>query len=250
MVVPVPLPQVGGMTEPLAQPDLPRPSHRLQPLEPPPRIQPPPVPSTTHLTPALRAWLVDQREAGATPQHVAAMLDRSGWPPHLSRVVADQLVRPEERHRALWGALCFSTGFAALAVGSLLHLGLGVGASRQALAMWGSIAIVATVVAAVCFTLAVRAEHRHPYCLHDRSRRRWFLTLAWISAGVGLLRGLVYTYLVLAGDAEELLQPLITLVVAGSLVAWSSLVARGRSVALLEGVDERSRERAMNEPPS
>ena len=177
----------------------------------------------------LERWLVEQRNAAATPAEVTEQLVAAGWDADSSARVALRSLRSADRQSLTYAALCWSTGLAALGVASSAHLMLSGNPAPMTLTLMLTLAIVTGPIALVCAVAARRVESRSRFVLWSPSRRGWFGLLALCTAVVGVLRLLTYVFGALAtltGASDDelsvahLAQVLVSVSIAVPLFLW------------------------------
>ena len=189
-------------------------------------------------------WLVDQRNAGATPEEIADLLVRAGWSADAAADTALRSLRSVDRHRLLYHGLCWGAGLGSLALGSALHLAIANPQhldDRTTMALAITVAIVLLPIAATCGYFVHRVEHEDRFAVFSPTRRTLFGWLAGCTAVVGISRLITYLYQLvssLVGASGEDLgidafgQVAVTLVIAVPLFAWSIVQWRRSNVAL------------------
>jgi len=199
--------------------------------------------------PEVQQWLVRQRNAGATPADIASELVASGWDADVAATAAQRSLRQSDRHRALYGALCWSVGLGALGLATGLHQVLADTPAPTVAALAFTLAIVLLPLAGWCAWSAHELEASSPHAVWSPTRRMWFGTLAGLTAAIGLVRLITYVYLVVATmtgarvtplSPNDQFQVLVSLVVVIPLFAWSLREWR-RSDVVISGLRELDR---------
>ena len=177
-----------------------------------------------------RAWLVQRRNAGATPDQLTDELIAAGFDADSAARTALGSLRVRDQHRLVYWTLTFSAGFGALALASALHLMLAGNPSPLALAWWLTLALIAAPLCGVSYHWARTVERTEPHAIWSPTRRALFAVLAGISATVGLARLFAYLFDFVAAitgvrgydlRSESLGQVIVSLAVAVPLFAWS-----------------------------
>lgn len=136
------------------------------------------------------------------PDVVADRLRRQGWADHSAAQVAEHYRRRFDEHALGYSALLVCTGLSALAAGTAAHqlLGLaeGIDVDRDALALWLTLLVVATPLAAWATVWAQRVDRDDPVAVWSRPRRSLARVLLWASGVVGGCRLLAYVFSVIA----------------------------------------------------
>lgn len=198
-----------------------------------------PITITSH-TQDLTAWLVAQRNHGATPDQIADRLVADGWDADRAAEVSVLSLRRTDRAPLTYSALCFGAGFALLGTGTAAHLALAGNPAPASLAFALTVAIVCAPIAGVAQWFARHQEARSDHVLWSPVRRSLFAVLASCIAVVGLFRLLAFTYqtiAILAGarpgpvEAADITQVLVTLTLAGPSFAWALWEWRRSNVA-------------------
>jgi hypothetical protein len=202
------------------------------------------------LPPSLRDWTCDAATSGITGAQARTWLSARGWPPWVGDAAAreiDRLVRarigapigpPPDIDRAhqhpLAYAMLFATvGFAALAMGSTIHLllawALESRSGSQTLADWVTILVCALPFAVAAARVVARIERDDPLARFSPVRDSLSMILLWAAGIVGGARLLVFVHqlvsaLVVERDLSNLgrdLAHVVTVVViAGWVFAW------------------------------
>lgn len=200
--------------------------------------------------PEVAQWLALRRNAGDTPAEIASVLVGSGWDADAAAGTALRSLRRSDRHRVLYGALCWSTGLGALGLATGLHQVLSADFdhdARVAAAFAFTLAVILLPLAAFCAWSAKKVEADSPHAVWSPTRRMWFGTLAACTATVGLVRLIVYVYRMIAAMTgarysplapSDQFQVLVSLAVAVPLFTWSFLEWR-RSDVVISGLRER-----------
>lgn len=190
--------------------------------------QAPTVPPWRH--PDINQWLAHERNAGATPAHIAAELVTQGWDADLAAETAKRSLRRVDHHRVLYATLCWSIGLAALGLATGLHQVLSGNPDPSLTATAFTFAVVLAPLGAYCAWSAQKLEATSEHAIWSPSRRMWFGTLATCTAVVGLLRLVTYVYRVIAtmtGASELPLTPqdqgqvVLSLVITIPLFVWA-----------------------------
>jgi hypothetical protein len=178
----------------------------------------------------LQRWLVQQRNAGATPADVTEQLIAAGWDADTSARVSLRSLRSADRQSLTYAGWCWSTGLAALGLASSAHLVLSGNPAPMTLTLMLTLTIVAGPIAVVCAVAARRVERRSRFVLWSPTRRGWFGLLALCTGVVGLVRLLSYVFGALAtltGASDDdlsvahLAQVLVSVAIAVPLFVWS-----------------------------
>ncbi len=177
-----------------------------------------------------RAWLVQRRNAGATPDQLSDELIAAGFDADSAARTALGSLRVRDQHRLVYWTLTFSAGFGALALASALHLMLAGNPSPLTLAWWLTLALIAAPLCGVSYHWARAVERTEPHAIWSPTRRALFAVLAGITATVGLARLFAYLFDFVAAitgvqgyrlNSESLGQVIVSLAVAVPLFAWS-----------------------------
>jgi len=227
--------------------------------QPPPCIDEPPrvTGGRTQLVlfpwqrPEIAQWLAHRRNAGDTPADIASVLVDAGWDADAAADTAIHSLRRSDRHRVLYGALCWSIGLGALGLATGLHLVLS-GAfdhdAREAAAFSFTLAVVLLPIAAFSTWSAKQLEDTSPHAVWSPTRRMWFGTLSACTATVGLVRLVIYVYRMIAAMTGARYAPLapsdqfqvvVSLAIAVPLFIWSFMEWR-RSDVVISGLRERA----------
>jgi len=202
--------------------------------------------------PEVQQWLVQRRNAAATPADIASVLVGSGWDADAAAEAAQRSLRRSDLHRALYATLCWSAGLGSLGLATGLHQVLADTPDPSFAALAFTLAVVLLPLAGWCGWSAHRLEAASPHAVWSPTRRVWFATLAALTATIGLLRLVTYVYLVIAAltgaratplSAHDQLQVLVSLAVAIPLFVWSTQQWR-RSDVVISGLRELDGERA------
>ncbi len=202
--------------------------------------------------PDVQQWLVQQRNATATPADITSALVASGWDADAAAEAAQHSLRRSDRHRALYGALCWSVGLGALGLATGLHQVLADTPAPGVAALGFTLAVVLLPLAGWCVWSAHVLEATSPHAVWSPTRRMWFGTLAALTATIGLVRLITYVYLVIAAmtgaratplSPDDQFQVLVSLSVAIPLFAWSLHEWR-RSNVVISGLRELTTEQA------
>lgn len=202
--------------------------------------------------PEVQQWLVQQRNAGATPADIASMLVAAGWDADAAADAAQQSLRKSDRHRALYGSLCWSLGLGALGLATGFHQLLADTPDPSLAALAFTLAVVLLPLAGWCAWTARTLEAVSPHAVWSSSRRKWFGTLAALTAAIGLIRLITYVYFVIAamtGARATPLSPngqfqvLVSLAVLVPLFSWSLFQWRTSDV-VISGLRENSGQQA------
>ncbi len=167
----------------------------------------PSPPSSTFVhdpqSPQAVAEFLDRCEADLVhPDVVADRLRRQGWPDFSAAQVAEHYRDRFDEHTLGYSALLVCTGLSALAAGTVAHqlLGLaeGLDVDREGLALWLTVLVVATPLAAWATVWAQRVDRDDPVAVWSRPRRSLARVLLWCCAVVGGCRLLAYVFNVIA----------------------------------------------------
>lgn len=197
------------------------------------------IPSPQH--PTLTQLLVTRRNEGATPEQITRELVESGWDADAAAQWSMRSLRTTDRHRLLYWTLTFTTGFAALAAGSALHLALRGNPAPRAIAAWITLFLVAAPLAGLTNAWARRVERHDPHAIWSPSRRTLFAWLAGCTGTIGLLRLLTYVFRTVAAivgvpgyslSTAALAQVLVSLAITVPLFAWSLRQWRSSNVVV------------------
>jgi hypothetical protein len=178
----------------------------------------------------LSQWLVLERNAGHTPDTIAAQLVASGWDADTAARTSLRSLRSADRQTLTYAALNLAAGIGALGFASSAHLMLSGNPEPETLAWTLTVGLVAGPIAAAVAVATRRIESRSRYVMWSASRRGWFGALAFCTCVVGIIRLLVYMFSAistLTGASEDSFtaasagQVLVTLVVAIPLFIWS-----------------------------
>ncbi|UDY37992.1 hypothetical protein [Dermatobacter hominis] len=180
--------------------------------------------------PEVGQWLVEQRNAGATPAEITTELVARGWDADAAADTARRSLRRSDHHRVLYGALCWSVGLGALGLATGLHQVLADTPEPRIAALAFTLAVVLLPLGAWCAWTARELEERSTHAVWSPTRRMWFGTLATLTAVIGLVRLITYVYLMIATltgarstplSPEDQLQVLVSLGIVIPLFAWS-----------------------------
>lgn len=154
-------------------------------------------------SPQAVAEFLDRCEADLVhPEVVADRLRRQGWSDLSAAQVADHYRRRFDEHALGYSALLVCTGLSALAAGTAAHqlLGIaeGIDVDREGLALWLTVLVVATPLAAWATVWAHRVDRDDPVAVWSRPRRSLARVLLWSCAVVGGCRLLAYVFNVIA----------------------------------------------------
>ncbi|CAN5632391.1 hypothetical protein BH10ACT3_BH10ACT3_01490 [soil metagenome] len=200
----------------------------------------------------LSQWLVDERNAGHTPDSIAVTLVRSGWDADTAARTSLRSLRSADRQSLTYAALNVAAGVGALGVASAAHLVLSGNPNPVQLTWMLTIAFVAGPIALAVAAAARRVESRSRYVLWSASRRAWFGALAFCTGAVGIVRLLVYLFSAIAtltGASTESFsvvsaaQVVVTLTVAAPLFSWSFRQWR-RSNLVISALSDRADDHA------
>ncbi len=178
----------------------------------------------------LPSWLVLQRNAGRTPDDIAASLVGAGWDADSAARAALRSLRSLDRQTLTYASLTVSAGVAALSTASAVHLGLAGNPDPIALTWALTIAFIAAPIAAIIGGIARRVERRSEFVLWSASRRGWFGALALCTGTVGVVRLVTYLFSAIATltgassesfDVVAATQVLVSLGAAVPLFLWS-----------------------------
>ena len=190
---------------------------------------------------ATRQYLVNQRNAGATPDVITDELIAAGWDADAGARAALQSLRSRDHHRLLYWGLTFSAGFAALAVASAIHVALDAHHHPVALAAWITLALIAIPIVAVTAPVARKVERTDPHAIWSPTRRALFGTLAGITAFIGISRLLTYVFRAVAAlvdvpgydlSAASFVQVAVSLLVSAPLFTWALFEWRRSNVLI------------------
>lgn len=171
---------------------------------PPP---PPSPPSSSFVhdpqSPQAVAEFLDRCEADLVhPDVVADRLRRQGWADFSATQVAEGYRGRFDEHTLGYSALLVCTGLSALAAGTaghqLLGLAEGIDVDREGLALWLTVLVIATPLAAWANVWAQRVDRDDPVAVWSRPRRSLARVLLWCCGVVGGLRLLHYVFTVIA----------------------------------------------------
>ena len=118
-------------------------------------------------------FLTERRNKGVTPDVITQELIERGWDADNAARAALRSLRRTDHHALLYWSLTFSAGFAALATASALHLAMTPETDRSALALaiWITVALVATPLALVSGHFAKKVEQRSAHAIWSPTRR-------------------------------------------------------------------------------
>lgn len=188
----------------------------------------------------LRAWLVQRRNDGATPDVISRELLARGWDADTAASTALTSLRAADRRRLLYIGLCWGAGLAALGAGSAAHLALTDSGDPLMLAFFITLLIVAAPIAVLCHLLARKAEAEDEFVIWSPTRRTLFATLATCTGAVGIARLLRYTFDAVAAAVgaygyeftpTSVVQVLVTLVISVPLFWWSLVEWKRSNIA-------------------
>jgi hypothetical protein len=186
-------------------------------------------------------WLVERRNAGATPADLATELVGAGWSADDAASAALRSLRRADRRPLLWFSLCWAAGLAAVGFTTAVHQLLSPFPDRPLAALALTVSLVMAPIAVACGIAARRVEARSPFAVWSPERRFWFATLATCTAVVGLVRLIAYLYEVVASIVAATTEPLygrdlaqvaLSLSVALPLFWWSFTEWRRSNVAI------------------
>ncbi|MBS1837174.1 MAG: hypothetical protein JST64_05700 [Actinobacteria bacterium] len=213
-----------------------------------PALRPPPI-DLPWRRPDIAGWLSARRNDGDTPAGIASTLIAAGWDADTAADTALHSLRRSDRHRVLYGVLCWSIGLGSLGLATGLHQVLSAQhdhAARAGAALSFTIAVVLLPLAALCAWSATRLEQRSPHAVWSPTRRMWFGTLAACTAVVGLARLIAYVYRMIAAMTgarhaplapADQFQVLVSLAISVPLLVWSFLEWR-RSDVVISGIHD------------
>ena len=195
-------------------------------------------------------FLTERRNKGVTPDVITQELIERGWDADNAARAALRSLRRTDHHALLYWSLTFSAGFAALATASALHLAMTPETDRSALALaiWITVALVATPLALVSGHFAKKVEQRSAHAIWSPTRRALFGTLAGITAVIGLGRLLTYVFEAVAAlvgvtgyelTPSSIPQVIVSVGISVPLFAWSLFEWR-RSNVLIRGLGDDS----------
>lgn len=205
------------------------------------------LPSGPQITPhptdaaATRAWLVQRRNEGATPDVICKQLVSAGWDADTAAMAALNSLRTSDRHRLLYIAECWGAGLAVLGAGSAAHLAIAANPQPLALAMFITLMLVAAPIGVYAGVLARKVEASEPHAIWSPTRRALFGTLAACAAAVGLIRLLHYTFQAVAAAVgaagfeftpASVVQVMATVSLAIPLFWWALTEWRRSNVAV------------------
>ena len=179
---------------------------------------------------ALRQWLVLQRNAGRTPEQIAAELVATGWDADTAARTSLRSLRSADRQTLTYASLTLAAGFGALGLASSAHLVLSGNPDPVELTWMLTTALVAGPIALAVAAAARRIESRSRFVMWSASRRGWFGALALCTGVVGVVRLLVYLFSAIATltgasrnsfTASSAAQVAVTLLVAMPLFVWT-----------------------------
>jgi hypothetical protein len=136
------------------------------------------------------------------PDDVARQLVRGGWDASTAALVSERYRGRFDEHRLGYSGFLFAVGFSALSAGSVAHLLLamaeGLEPSRDALAFWLSILVIALPFAVWSWTWVRRVDATDPVAAWSRPRQSLARTLLWCCGIVGGARLLHYVFTAVA----------------------------------------------------
>lgn len=186
------------------------------------------------------SWLIQQRNAGATPAEISALLIEAGWSADEAAAASLRSLRRADRHRLMYITQCWSAGLAVLGAGSTLHAALSDTASPYVLAGTITLMMVAAPIAVITQVILRTTEATEPHAMWSPTRRTLFGTLLGCTVLFGLVRLLRYTYELIAAavglpghtfNSQSFAQVLVTLALALPLGWWSHREWKRSSVA-------------------
>lgn len=178
----------------------------------------------------LSQWLVNERNAGHTPDTIAAQLVASGWDADTAARTSLRSLRSVDRQTLTYASLNLAAGIGALGFASSGHLLLSGNPEPETLAWTLTVALVAGPIAAAVGIATARIEARSRFVMWSASRRGWFGALALCTGVVGIVRLLVYLFSAISTltgasadsfSAASAGQVLVTLAVAIPMFVWS-----------------------------
>jgi hypothetical protein len=178
----------------------------------------------------LSHWLVQERNAGHTPDRIATQLVDAGWDADTAARTSLRSLRSADRQTLTYAALNLAAGLAALGLASSTHLILAGNPQPQELTWMLTVTLIAGPIAAAVAVAARRIEARSNYVMWSASRRGWYGALALCTGVVGIVRLLVYLFSAIAtitGASRESFtvvsagQVAVTLAVAIPLFVWT-----------------------------
>jgi hypothetical protein len=205
--------------------------------------------SSTVLPPELLDWVAGAAANGWTREQARSWLYSSGWSGPATEAALEQFAvlqppipfqvrppRPERAHKhgLAYGVLLWSLGFAALALGSSLHLVLEA-AFRDDRASWALANWLTVFVCTIPFVLYAHhqvqgIEREDPLARLSSTRDTLTLTLLWAAALVGIIRLLVFVHqtitdLVVHRSTSDLIPNLahvsVVVLIAGGVFLWT-----------------------------
>jgi len=148
------------------------------------------------------AFLDECQSAAVHPDDVERQLVRAGWEAHTAMLVVERYRGRFDEHRLGYAGFLFAVGFAALSAGSTGHLLLamaeGADPSRDALAFWLTVLVLAIPFGIWSWMWVRRVDDADPVAAWSRPRRSLATTLLWCSGIVGGARLLHYVYTLIA----------------------------------------------------
>jgi hypothetical protein len=199
---------------------------------------------------SLRDWTCTAATNGITGPQARSWLTSQGWPLWVGDAAAAEIdrmavasgrapVAPPPRmdavhqHAFAYSMLFIAVGFAALALGSTIHLLLAwafeTRSGSRALADWLTVFVCSVPFAVAAHRVVSRVEREDPLARYSSVRESLSMLLLWAAGVVGGTRLVVFvhqlvTALVVERDLEHLgrdmAHVLTVVVIAGSVFAW------------------------------
>lgn len=221
-------------------------------------IEESPRPRTQTRFPNTGQWLIDQRNAKATPDEITTRLISNGWDADSAARASLRSLRSSDRHTLTYAALNLSTGLAALGLATALHLLIAGNPDPHALTWMLTMTVITTPIAAVSGYFTHRAERTSDFVMWSPSRRGWFGALAVCTGIVGLVRLIAYVYNAIATltgasterfSLESASQVVVSTAISIPLFVWSFIQWR-RSNLVISALtsDEQVSRRASASP--
>lgn len=206
--------------------------------------------ATSPLPEALHSWVASAAERGLTPSQVRTWLASQGWPGAVAEAAALEVERtgtythnsevpppgPVQAHEHPFAyiTLFVTMGFAALSLGSTIHLLLAwafeTQSGSQALANWLTILFCTVPFAVASLVIVRRIEAEDPLARYSQVRDGVSMVLLWAAGVIGGLRLLLFVHqlvsaLIVDRDVSSLGSDLghvtTVLAITGSLFAWT-----------------------------
>lgn len=164
------------------------------------RTPPPTFTRTSEAIADVEAFLDACQADLLPPDEVTGRLVRAGWRDADAAVVVQRYRKRYDEHPLGYAGFLFSIGFGALATGSVGHLLLamidGQDPSRQALALWLTVLLIAIPFAAWSWSWVERVDRSDPVAAWSGPRQALSTTLLWCCGLVGGARLVAYVYTV------------------------------------------------------